>query len=206
MVDPDRSEFFVRWASWVSSVNDLLLQANFFQKKDGFFYSSFFDLTIGLERLMKLAVFSDFMLNNSYAKARRLVPVDRVDSTMRPFFAIFWPSPKVLLDEIGYPFITIVSSAVSCPSALVGVHHRHVAASEVKRVWISHRNFSETYHFERGAELPAGNACPRRATPPASRAGNRPIRRAVCEVCAWLRSRWAARDGGFGIDTPRNAA
>lgn len=46
---------------------DLLLKANFFQDKDGFFYSSFFHLTIGLERLMKLAVVSDYMLKNNYS-------------------------------------------------------------------------------------------------------------------------------------------
>lgn len=45
---------------------DLLLRANFFQGKDGYFYSSFFHLTIGLERLMKLAVVSDYMLKNGY--------------------------------------------------------------------------------------------------------------------------------------------
>jgi hypothetical protein len=45
---------------------DLLLRANYFQDKDGYFYSSFFHLTIGLERLMKLAVISDYMLKNGY--------------------------------------------------------------------------------------------------------------------------------------------
>jgi hypothetical protein len=45
---------------------DLLLKANFFQDKDGYFYSAFFHLTIGLERLMKLAVVSDYMLKNNY--------------------------------------------------------------------------------------------------------------------------------------------
>lgn len=45
---------------------DLLLQANFYQKKDGYFYSGFFNLTIGLERMMKLAVVSDYMLENNY--------------------------------------------------------------------------------------------------------------------------------------------
>lgn len=45
---------------------DLLLQANFYQKKDGYFYSAFFNLTIGLERMMKLAAVSDYMLENDY--------------------------------------------------------------------------------------------------------------------------------------------
>lgn len=45
---------------------DLLLKANFYQNKDGYFYSSFFHLTIGLERMMKLAVVSDYMLKHNY--------------------------------------------------------------------------------------------------------------------------------------------
>lgn len=46
---------------------DLLLKANFFQDKDGYFYSSFFHISIGMERLLKLAVVSHYMLTNSYA-------------------------------------------------------------------------------------------------------------------------------------------
>ena len=46
---------------------DLLLKANFFQDKDGYFYSSFFHISIGMERLLKLAVVTHYMLANSYA-------------------------------------------------------------------------------------------------------------------------------------------
>jgi hypothetical protein len=46
---------------------DLLLKANFFQDKDGFFYSAFFHLSIGIERMLKLAVVTDHMLKNNYA-------------------------------------------------------------------------------------------------------------------------------------------
>lgn len=45
---------------------DFLLKANFYQDKDGYFYSAFFNLSIGLERLLKLVVVTDFMLNNQY--------------------------------------------------------------------------------------------------------------------------------------------
>jgi len=45
---------------------DFLSKANFYQEKDGYFYSGFFNLTIGLERMMKLAVVSDYMLKNNY--------------------------------------------------------------------------------------------------------------------------------------------
>jgi hypothetical protein len=45
---------------------DLLLKANFFQDKDGYFYSSFFHLSIGMERLLKLPVVTHYMLTNRY--------------------------------------------------------------------------------------------------------------------------------------------
>lgn len=46
---------------------DLLLKANYFQDKDGYFYSSFFNISIGIERLLKLAVITHYMLTNSYS-------------------------------------------------------------------------------------------------------------------------------------------
>lgn len=46
---------------------DLLLKANFFQDRDGYFYSSFFNISIGMERLLKLAVITHYMLTNSYS-------------------------------------------------------------------------------------------------------------------------------------------
>lgn len=49
----------------ILSAFDLLLKANYYAALDGYFYSSFFQLTIGLERLMKLAVVSDYMLKHS---------------------------------------------------------------------------------------------------------------------------------------------
>lgn len=45
---------------------DLLLKANFFQDKDGYFYSAFFHLSIGIERLLKLAVVTHHMLTNNH--------------------------------------------------------------------------------------------------------------------------------------------
>ena len=45
---------------------DLLLRANFFQDKDGYFYSTFFHLSIGMERILKLAVVTHYMLANDY--------------------------------------------------------------------------------------------------------------------------------------------
>ncbi|MGF6527639.1 hypothetical protein [Variovorax sp. PvP013] len=46
---------------------DLLLKANFFQDKEGYFYSSFFHVSIGIERMLKLAVITHYMLTNHYA-------------------------------------------------------------------------------------------------------------------------------------------
>ncbi len=45
---------------------DLLLKANFFQDKDGYFYSAFFNISIGMERILKLAVVTNHMLTNNY--------------------------------------------------------------------------------------------------------------------------------------------
>jgi hypothetical protein len=45
---------------------DLLLKANFFQGKDGYFYSAFFHISIGMERILKLAVITHYMLSNHY--------------------------------------------------------------------------------------------------------------------------------------------
>lgn len=45
---------------------DLLLKANFFQDKDGYFYSAFFHISIGMERVLKLAVVTHYMLTNNY--------------------------------------------------------------------------------------------------------------------------------------------
>ena len=49
----------------ILSAFDLLLKANYYAALDGYFYSSFFHLTIGLERLMKLAIVSDYMVKNN---------------------------------------------------------------------------------------------------------------------------------------------
>lgn len=45
---------------------DLLLKANFFQDKEGYFYSAFFHISIGMERILKLVVVTDHMLSNNY--------------------------------------------------------------------------------------------------------------------------------------------
>jgi len=45
---------------------DLLIKANFFQDKDGYFYSAFFHISIGMERILKLAVVTHYMLSNNY--------------------------------------------------------------------------------------------------------------------------------------------
>lgn len=43
---------------------DLLLRAEFGADKDGYFYSAFFHLSIGIERILKLAVVVDYMIKH----------------------------------------------------------------------------------------------------------------------------------------------
>lgn len=50
---------------------DLLLKANFFQDKDGYFYSSFFHISIGMERLLKLALHAHEQLCHSHDQAAK---------------------------------------------------------------------------------------------------------------------------------------
>lgn len=45
---------------------DLLLRANLDEKRVGNFYSAFFQLTIGLERILKLVIITNHMLENNY--------------------------------------------------------------------------------------------------------------------------------------------
>ncbi|WP_336333801.1 hypothetical protein [Pseudomonas putida] len=45
---------------------DLLLKANLDETKAGNFYSAFFQLTIGIERLLKLVIITNHMLENNY--------------------------------------------------------------------------------------------------------------------------------------------
>src|SRR5215813_7068068 len=45
---------------------DQLLKANLYEEKDGHFYSAFFNISIGMERLLKLALVTHHMLINDY--------------------------------------------------------------------------------------------------------------------------------------------
>lgn len=86
---------------------DLLLKANFFQDKEGYFYSAFFHLSIGMERILKLAVVTHYMLSNSYksptvkqlrnqfghdistlySECEKLMPIYRPTATIKPMIA-----------------------------------------------------------------------------------------------------------------------
>ena len=94
---------------------DLLLKANFFQDKEGYFYSSFFHISIGMERLLKLAVVTHYMLTNRYAtptvkqlkkefghdvktlygECAKLVPIYHPERTKQPTLA---PEDEALID------------------------------------------------------------------------------------------------------------
>lgn len=43
-----------------------LLKANYYANLDGYFYQGFFNVSIGVERLLKLVFLTDFMLDNDY--------------------------------------------------------------------------------------------------------------------------------------------
>lgn len=45
---------------------DLLIKTRYDEEKDGLFYAAFFHLSIGMERMLKLAVVVDHMLQNQY--------------------------------------------------------------------------------------------------------------------------------------------
>ncbi|WP_255990348.1 hypothetical protein [Chitinolyticbacter albus] len=45
---------------------DLLLKANFFQDREGYFYSAFFNISIGMERILKIAIVTNYILENGY--------------------------------------------------------------------------------------------------------------------------------------------
>lgn len=47
---------------------DMLNKANFFNNRQGYFYSAFFNISIGLERILKLAMINHHMLNNDLKK------------------------------------------------------------------------------------------------------------------------------------------
>ena len=71
---------------------DLLLKANFFQDKDGYFYSAFFNLSIGMERLLKL----DALLETP-AKAKQILSPSYAANTKPPLKLV-----SVSKDAAGY--------------------------------------------------------------------------------------------------------
>jgi len=50
---------------------DFLLRANLDERKIGNFYSSFFQLAIGIERILKLVIITNHMLENKYKPPNR---------------------------------------------------------------------------------------------------------------------------------------
>ncbi|HUX82317.1 MAG TPA: hypothetical protein VMV35_05735 [Halothiobacillus sp.] len=68
---------------------DLLLKANLYQERDGYFYSAFFSISIGMERLLKLALVTHHMLTNEYQT----------------------PTIRILRDEFGHKLKKLYSDA-----------------------------------------------------------------------------------------------
>jgi hypothetical protein len=47
---------------------EFLVKANIYDNKDGLFYSSFFNLSIGVERFLKIALVTEYMYSNNFRK------------------------------------------------------------------------------------------------------------------------------------------
>lgn len=60
-------ECYLTQSSMLSGI-EFLTKANIYDNKDGLFYSSFFNLSIGIERFLKIALVSEYMYTNDFQK------------------------------------------------------------------------------------------------------------------------------------------
>lgn len=60
-------ECYLTQSSMLSGI-EFLTKANIYDNKDGLFYSSFFNLSIGIERFLKIALVSEYMYTNNFQK------------------------------------------------------------------------------------------------------------------------------------------
>ncbi len=60
-------ECYLTQSSMLSGI-EFLTKANIYDNKDGLFYSSFFNLSIGIERFLKIALLSEYMYTNNFQK------------------------------------------------------------------------------------------------------------------------------------------
>lgn len=60
-------ECYLIQSSMLSGI-EFLTKANIYDNKDGLFYSSFFNLSIGIERFLKIALVSEYMYTNNFQK------------------------------------------------------------------------------------------------------------------------------------------
>lgn len=60
-------ECFLAKSSILSGI-EFLIKANVYDDRDGLFYSSFFNLSIGVERFLKIALVTEYMYSNNFQK------------------------------------------------------------------------------------------------------------------------------------------
>lgn len=60
-------ECYLTQSSFLSGI-EFLIKANVYDNKDGLFYSSFFNLSIGIERFLKIALVTEYMYSNNFQK------------------------------------------------------------------------------------------------------------------------------------------
>lgn len=60
-------ECYLTQSSVLSGI-EFLIKANVYDNKDGLFYSSFFNLSIGIERFLKIALVTEYMYSNNFQK------------------------------------------------------------------------------------------------------------------------------------------
>src|SRR5262245_565743 len=80
---------------------DLLLKANFTDTHIGHYYSAFFQISIGIERLLKLTAITDYMLENNFSP----------------------PTDKELKSQYGHKIKTLYSHCIDiCNKRSEGTH------------------------------------------------------------------------------------
>ncbi|WP_277946824.1 hypothetical protein [Xanthomonas vesicatoria] len=82
------------------------MKAEFNADKDGYFYSAFFHLSIGIERILKLAVVVDYMINNDLkapTKSQLKSYGHNIESLFKTFYALIsnYRPPAKKRDAVG---------------------------------------------------------------------------------------------------------
>lgn len=77
-------ESYLTQSSMLSGI-EFLVKSNIYDNKDGLFYSSFFNLSIGVERFLKLALLSEYMYTNNFQKPNNNFLKDKSHNLIKLF-------------------------------------------------------------------------------------------------------------------------